>query len=121
MYKFYGKHVLAEIYGVSFNLFSDINKIVRIIEQGIAQSGATLIKTVYCQFQPYGFTVISILKESHVSVHTYPERGSAFIDAFTCGDIAQPQLIVQNIIEYFNPKSSKIQTIIRGLKEDNFF
>ncbi len=32
-------------------------------------------------------TALGLLAESHISIHTWPERGYAAADLFTCGDI----------------------------------
>lgn len=36
------------------------------------------------QFQPVGVTHVLVLAESHLSIHTYPEHGRAYVDLFTC-------------------------------------
>ncbi len=113
---FLGTHILSEIYGVSEDKFKNITKVVACVERGIEKSGATLVKTHYFKFEPIGFTIVSILKESHVSIHTYPEQKAAFIDVFTCGNIV-PEIIVQEIIAYFSPKRTQTQTINRGIRD----
>jgi len=36
------------------------------------------------QFLPVGVTHVLVLSESHLSIHTYPETGRAYVDLFTC-------------------------------------
>lgn len=36
------------------------------------------------QFAPVGVTHVLVLAESHMSIHTYPETGRAYVDLFTC-------------------------------------
>jgi spermidine synthase len=36
------------------------------------------------KFDPVGVTVVSIINESHVAIHTYPENQHASIDIFHC-------------------------------------
>ena len=36
--------------------------------------------------KPQGVSIVVALKESHFSIHTWPEHGAAIIDLFTCGD-----------------------------------
>lgn len=38
------------------------------------------------EFYPQGLTAFVVLGESHVAIHTYPEDGLIYIDAFTCGE-----------------------------------
>lgn len=35
-------------------------------------------------FAPHGVTVVLLLAESHASIHTWPERGTAMLDVFSC-------------------------------------
>ena len=113
---FWGTHILIEIYEVDIEKFSNADEIIYRLEDGIKRAGATLIKTCSFKFEPTGLTIVSILKESHVSIHTYPEQNAAFIDAFTCGNI-EPEIITQALIKYFEPKRIHTQTIERGFKD----
>lgn len=36
------------------------------------------------QFEPWGITGFVLLAESHLAIHTWPERGLAIIDLLTC-------------------------------------
>ena len=56
------------------------------MENAAIASGATVIQTISKKFEPQGVTVICLLAESHISIHTWPERGDAAVDLFTCGD-----------------------------------
>jgi S-adenosylmethionine decarboxylase len=75
-------------------------------------SNATIINTSRYHFghnSPPGCTVFVMLDESHISVHTYADRGKMAIDVFTCGNtnaqaIAE-QLKVQLGLDNFNEKS----------------
>ena len=40
------------------------------------------------EFEPQGFTLVALLAESHISFHTFPERGVISFDFFTCGKIS---------------------------------
>jgi len=40
------------------------------------------------KFEPQGFTLVALLSESHMSFHTFPERGIISFDFFTCGKIS---------------------------------
>ena len=37
------------------------------------------------RLQPQGISVVAMLAESHLSIHTWPEHGAALADIFTCG------------------------------------
>lgn len=113
MYEFYGKHVLAELMSISEILINDINALVETTKNLIEQSGATLIDIRIYEFDPSGYTILFALKESHVSVHCYPEYGAMFLDVFTCGHKINPQVIANGLCSYLVPKRKQIQLIER--------
>jgi S-adenosylmethionine decarboxylase proenzyme len=84
-YDFVGSHFLASYYGCDPTLLNDKQAIISFFEEGIAKSGATLLKIADYQFSPQGVTIVALLSESHASIHTYPELGACFVDFFTCG------------------------------------
>lgn len=113
MYEFYGKHILAEFMLISEILINDINTLVETTKSLIEQSGATLIDIRIYEFNPNGYTIFFALKESHVSIHCYPEYGAMFLDVFTCGHKIDPKIIVNGLYRYLLPKRKQIQLIER--------
>ena len=51
------------------------------------------------KFDPHGVTAIALLAESHISIHTWPEKCMAVCDVFTCGDHTLPESAVQYMYE----------------------
>ena len=37
------------------------------------------------QFQPRGLTAVFLVAESHIAIHTWPEKRYAALDVFSCG------------------------------------
>ena len=81
-----GKHYLLNLYGCPFTLLNDKRCLIDLLENAAIASGATVVQTISKKFEPQGVTVISLLSESHISIHTWPEKGEAAVDIFTCGD-----------------------------------
>ena len=81
-----GKHYLLNLYGCSFVLLNDEKSLIELLEYAATASGATVIQTISKKFEPQGVTVICLLSESHISIHTWPEEGKAAVDVYTCGD-----------------------------------
>lgn len=65
------------------------------------------------EFNPHGLSGVIVIAESHIAVHTWPEKDYAAIDIFTCGMPEIAERIQQNVIEAFQPKESKSRTIDR--------
>ena len=93
-----GKHYLLNLYGCSFVLLNDEKSLIELLEHAATASGATVLQTISKSFNPHGVTVISLLSESHISIHTWPEHGKAAVDVYTCGD-CDPKIGCDMIIE----------------------
>jgi ornithine decarboxylase len=112
---FAGRHVLAELDGVSAAALNDADLLREALEGALKQAGATVCDVVSKRFEPHGVTVLALLAESHASVHTYPERGSAFVDVFTCGWRADPTEAVRLLGSTLGATRVSTQTVHRGL------
>ena len=93
-----GKHYLLNLYDCSFVLLNDEQYLIKLLESAAILSGATVIQTIFKKFDPQGVTVICLLAESHISIHTWPEEGKAAVDLYTCGD-SNPKLGCDMIID----------------------
>tara|TARA_B100002051_G_C16711839_1_gene627071 strand:- start:375 stop:1415 length:1041 start_codon:yes stop_codon:yes gene_type:complete len=47
----------------------------------------TVLEISKYKFEPQGFTLVALLAESHISFHTFPEKGIISFDFFTCGKV----------------------------------
>lgn len=46
--------------------------------------GASIVGEYSHEFEPYGKTVIFLLSESHIAIHTWPEKRYIHVDIVTC-------------------------------------
>ena len=56
-----------------------------LVRRAAEATGATVLSLQAHHFEPHGVTVLALLAESHMSLHSYPETGVVFVDCFTCG------------------------------------
>ena len=72
------------------------------------------IQRIHHKFKPQGATVLSLLKESHLSIHTWPENNSACIDLFTCGKFTGESGQMEALIEkYFKTCKIRVKQVDR--------
>jgi S-adenosylmethionine decarboxylase len=107
-----GKHLLLEVYNVDFNLINDVNSLQNVMIRGIERAEMTILNTFSHCFVPQGCTVVIALAESHVSCHTWPEKGCLAVDVYTCGD-GNPRLIALEILKYLNSYYYSIREVDR--------
>ena len=96
-----GQHLLLEVYNVSFDKLNDPQKIEETMVRAVETEGLTVLNTFSHQFEPYGVTTLISLAESHLSCHTWPEKGCVAIDIFTCGS-KNPRSVAWWILNYFD-------------------
>ena len=73
---------------------------------------ATILNTASHKFTPYGVTAILMLAESHISCHTYPEEGSAYVDIYTCGSLGA-KVGCDEIIKQLSPSKVILKYVER--------
>ena len=100
-----GKHILVDIKNISsdkLKLREDIKTFMDKIEEELK------LKVVgECSYQfekdnnPYGVTMVYLLSESHLSIHTFVDEGKITLDLFTC-DVSLDEKNLKNIVgDYF--------------------
>ncbi len=60
-----------------------------------------------------GITGIVIIAESHLSIHSFEDKGYSFIDIFSCKDF-DIQKAVDTTIDFFKPSSYELNVVKRG-------
>ena len=82
--RFAGTHLLVDLWNAS-NL-TDPALIDRALCEAARAAGATILHSHFHHFSPNGgVSGVVVLAESHISIHTWPERNFAAIDIFMCG------------------------------------
>lgn len=107
-----GTHLLVDIWEARG--LDEMERVKRALEKSVNISRATLIHLHLHRFTPSGgISGIAILAESHISVHTWPERKYAALDMFMCGN-TQPELAIPILGEIFLTRRIEVRTIQRG-------
>ncbi|MEK5204654.1 S-adenosylmethionine decarboxylase [Bacillus mycoides] len=116
-YSTFGRHIIVDLWGVDFSLLNDIHFLEHHLVSAADDSGAHVLNVITKKFQPYGVTVLVLLSESHLSIHTYPEKNFAAIDCYTCGTTVEPQIAIDYIVNILKPERMHIKRLIRGIGE----
>lgn len=99
---FAGMHVIIDLYEAEY--LDDIKLVEAVMRECITRCGANLLHIHLHHFTPtFGVTGVAALSESHISVHTWPERKFAAFDIFMCG-AAKPELAIDILKNHFKAK-----------------
>lgn len=109
-----GTHLLVEFWDAT-NL-SDVGLAEQALVGAAKAAGATVLNAFLHPFggPDQGVSGVVVLAESHISIHTWPERGYAAIDLFMCGE-CDPYRGVAVLKEVFQPGSVQLSEHKRGL------
>ena len=112
-HEFRGQHIVADIYDLDSDEVGDSVRLRTTLAEAIEVCGANICGHVDKTFEPQGFTCLYLLAESHASIHTYPEQGAIFFDAFTCGRL-DPGLILEHFVKQFRNARVVVGRLERG-------
>jgi S-adenosylmethionine decarboxylase len=111
--KFAGMHLLIDLWGAS-NLDSP-ELIDKTLCDGALAAGATILHSHFHHFTPNGgVSGVVVLAESHISIHTWPERNFAALDVFMCG-VCDPYKVVPFLEAAFGPVTIEVDEQRRGI------
>ena len=111
--KYAGTHLLVELWGAK-NL-DDVAVSEHALREAAMAAGATILHVHLHRFSPNGgLSGVVVLAESHISIHTWPERGYAALDLFMCG-AADPYKAVPVLREAFAPGNVQMSEQKRGV------
>tara|TARA_Y100000590_G_scaffold468297_1_gene650564 strand:+ start:1691 stop:2989 length:1299 start_codon:yes stop_codon:yes gene_type:complete len=104
------KHNLGYIYtfdikNVNFELLNNINELDNLLNEITKKFNLTVISTQKKKFNPIGVTILKLLSESHISIHTWPEYNKCSIDLFSCSKFEwnyNNNNIIKFLIIFFN-------------------
>lgn len=116
-YSTFGRHVAVDAWGIDYEVLNNAGLLEAHLVEAAEACGATILSIQSRQFEPQGATVLVMLSESHLSIHTYPERGFAAIDCYTCGELVDPQLAIDYLVSVLNPEQTYAKKLIRGMGE----
>ncbi len=111
--RFAGRHVILDFWGCDH--LDNADFIDRALRKAAADAGATILHGHFHCFSPYGgVTGVLVLAESHISIHTWPERSFAAIDIFMCGG-CDAQDAAPALKRAFQPSRISVVTERRGV------
>jgi S-adenosylmethionine decarboxylase len=117
----YGPHLMLDLDNCNPIILDDLDACFSLLSKLPTMVGMTKIT------QPYvfrysglipedeGITGVTIIAESHISLHTYPRKCFAFVDLFSCKpfDVGRAK---DYIVQFFESKSPTVHVQERGTK-----
>ena len=111
--EFAGSHLIIDLWEAK--RLDELDHMETVLREAVRVAGATLLHIHLHHFTPSGgISGVAVLAESHISVHTWPERDFAALDVFMCGD-ARPEMAIPVLRRAFSPGRMEITDLMRGI------
>jgi S-adenosylmethionine decarboxylase len=110
--RYAGSHLIIDLWEAEH--LDDVGVIELAMRRAVKAAGATLLHLHLHAFLPSGgVSGVAVLAESHISIHTWPERAYAAVDVFMCG-AAEPHQVVPILKHAFHAGRITISEQLRG-------
>lgn len=110
-----GQHLLVELYGCDARILNTAEAIRETMIAAARLVNATILEVFQRKFEPQGVTVVVVIAESHLSIHTWPEFGYAAVDVFTCSETPIGDEVVTLLRERLQAANVATVEVKRGL------
>jgi spermidine synthase len=120
-----GLHLTGDLFdcGCSAAFLTDLSTLATLCREATVEAQLTVVDEKFHVFpdvngEPGGITGALLLAESHLAVHTWPERRGVTLDVYVCnftGDnCAKARRLFDTLVVAFRPASQTVNRIERG-------
>jgi S-adenosylmethionine decarboxylase proenzyme len=120
-----GLHIIADLYNCQKGeLLVSSEKLRELCVTACKSAGLTVLGDHFIQFdgadgtQQGGSTGAVVLAESHLAIHTWPERSSATLDVYVCNytsdNTAKAEAVYKTMLKGLKPADVLVERIQRG-------
>ncbi len=115
----FGPHLILEAYGCDKQSLADMNLMSQTLDAYPAKLDMTKIMPPYVFTyhgtveDDWGVSGVVLIAESHISIHSFPEKGFVTLDIFSCRDF-DVDAAIEYFCSVFKPESYEKQLLMRG-------
>lgn len=115
----FGKHLMIDGYGGDRDRLEDLDGLYRFLDEYPGKMGMTKIMPPYVfryvgsKAEDWGLSGVVLIAESHISVHTFPEKGFVSVDFFSCKSF-NTEAALGEVQAVFDLKKLEVNCLDRG-------
>jgi S-adenosylmethionine decarboxylase len=107
--------MLLELFDCDADMIDNLEAVKGTLVEAAKRAQATIVDVVFHEFNPFGISGVVVIAESHLAIHTWPEYRYAAVDIFSCGDVLQPDVAANYMVEQFGAERTSIVEMQRGM------
>ncbi|MBI4450895.1 adenosylmethionine decarboxylase [Candidatus Woesearchaeota archaeon] len=77
-------HIILDLHDCPASVLEREHTVKDALREAVQKASLNSVGEMFHQFQPQGVTGVILLTQSHVTIHTWPERNAAYVDIFSC-------------------------------------
>lgn len=108
-----GTHLLVNLFGCPKETLERADVVLSFLNTIVTEAKLNKVGETAYQFEPFGATCVILLAESHISIHTWPEKQFAAVDIYTCADKERNERAFQALLKQFKPERFDKQEVSR--------
>lgn len=119
----FGEHLTIDGYGGNFKILNDKESVFSFVDTLPAKLGMNKLCDTTIKWadsndkkDPGGWSVFVMIAESHIALHTFPEKGFLSADVYTCQNGLDVERITGLFKDFFNLAEIETNFIVRGKK-----
>ena len=115
-----GKHVFGNLYDIDDSILKNLGYLKEVVINAANAGNLHIIDIMERQFNQInspdigGVSIIALITESHISLHTWPESRYATLDIYSCGKESNPAITFDYVVSMLKPVSYKVFTADRS-------
>ena len=102
-YRVVGRHVYGNLIGCPSKLLADEDYLKEVVVEAAKKGNMTLLDVKTWKIG-MGVSIVAVILESHITIHTWPEYGYATVDVYSCGSHTDPYKAFKYIVSKLKPK-----------------
>lgn len=110
-----GYHLVTEFYDPQSPVLDDPPQLYRTTLTSCEEVGLTVVDSFMHTYAPHGISIIVVLAESHVGLHTWPEHHYLSLDVFVCDHPQKAHQLVKRLAQILEPSHVEQVSINRGV------
>jgi S-adenosylmethionine decarboxylase len=96
---------------------ADVTRLTALTSAAVAAGNGHVLDTSHVIFPNGAITLVLILAESHLSIHTWPEEDLIAIDLFSCGGI-DGDAVISGLTRSLRLDAVSVRKLARGSADD---
>lgn len=96
-----------------FSPVADVGQLTAYATAAVQAGQGNVLDASHVIFPNGAITLVLILAESHLSIHTWPEENMIAVDLFSCGTIDGPK-VISELVSLLRLENASVRQLARG-------